>query len=886
MRTQLLTHNKIAYNKVIKAFESSDKTCVVHPTGTCKSFLIAAVSEGYKRVLILGPNVFVLNQVHNVLSWRKDIEYMTYTMLMYTENPKRDYDLICLDEFHRAGAIEWGEAVDRLLEANPTAKVLGTTATPIRFLDDNRDMADELFEGNIASFMTLKDAWNRNILAVPTFVTGLFDFSKVCDDAVDRITKSHRINDDTRKKRLTRINNLRLHWEKSQGMPQIIRKHIDPKAKRVIVFCGNVEHLKDMAVTVTDWFKRGGFNPKIFAVHGYMPDRELRDMMRAFEDDDFDGVKVMLSVNMLNEGVHIPRVNGVILLRTTSSKIIYLQQIGRCLTAANTDKPVILDMVDNITTTNIVHDIKEGYDWYEHQKPLEEKEHEYEIKDFVVYDYTLGIQDAIKKLVPEELSFLSIEERIELMRVFCTERGRKPYKYENNDHRHWIFLMKNAHDHPEFVKLREKYGRKVVDYEDIMARVIAFAEKTGRLPGIYDGEMYTDWVLLKNRNKYNVRNGKPYDIRLNDLKERFGKIKSDERLKREFFEFINKHHRLPKCQPTTPRDELYLHTDIVKRKLHINDEEVKKLWDEYNTYPKRYTAEEKILNMMDYTNEHHCIPPRGTTLNRQWSFISKFCKDDPRVAEMRKKYGGQGKNEEKVEQQARELCDFIIKMQRPPIGGDNPEAPLYHLYVSLKKLHPDNPMVKEMVRLKEEYGVQSDEDYKKELKAFVAKKNRFPSSRIPEEAPLLNKWNARKYRMLKDPEMQAIADMYIKPKRSFDDDYAKVKTFCIEKGRFPGKKDEEYRSWVSLRENYLSHPAVKSLAEKYGFRKQSARIDIDGILNEVTMWSDKHGKLPSSVAKDMYEKKLGQRYCRIKKRYADNPKVIMLKEKYPIQNRK
>ena len=71
MRTQLLTHNKIAYNKVIKAFESSDKTCVVHPTGTGKSFLIAAVSEGYTRVLILGPNVFVLNQVHNVLLWRK-----------------------------------------------------------------------------------------------------------------------------------------------------------------------------------------------------------------------------------------------------------------------------------------------------------------------------------------------------------------------------------------------------------------------------------------------------------------------------------------------------------------------------------------------------------------------------------------------------------------------------------------------------------------------------------------------------------------------------------------------------------------------------------------------------------------------------------------------
>ena len=67
MRIQLLKHNKIAYNKVMKAFEQSQRTCVVHPTGTGKSYLIAAVSERFKNVLILGPNVFVLDQVQDVL---------------------------------------------------------------------------------------------------------------------------------------------------------------------------------------------------------------------------------------------------------------------------------------------------------------------------------------------------------------------------------------------------------------------------------------------------------------------------------------------------------------------------------------------------------------------------------------------------------------------------------------------------------------------------------------------------------------------------------------------------------------------------------------------------------------------------------------------------
>ena len=40
MRTQLLQHNKTAYHKVMKALETADRTCVVHPTGTGKSYLI------------------------------------------------------------------------------------------------------------------------------------------------------------------------------------------------------------------------------------------------------------------------------------------------------------------------------------------------------------------------------------------------------------------------------------------------------------------------------------------------------------------------------------------------------------------------------------------------------------------------------------------------------------------------------------------------------------------------------------------------------------------------------------------------------------------------------------------------------------------------------
>ena len=149
MRLELKQHNKMAYERVMAALETSNKTCVIHPTGTGKSFLIAAVSESYAKVLVLAPNVFVLGQVQSIMTWHKGAEFKTYTALNFN-GAEDKYDLIVLDEFHRVGAQKWGKAVQKVIDENPYAKVCGTSATPIRYLDKSRDMSDEIFHGNVA----------------------------------------------------------------------------------------------------------------------------------------------------------------------------------------------------------------------------------------------------------------------------------------------------------------------------------------------------------------------------------------------------------------------------------------------------------------------------------------------------------------------------------------------------------------------------------------------------------------------------------------------------------------------------------------------------------------------------------------------------------------
>lgn len=67
-------------------------------------------------------------------------------------------DYIFLDEMHRALAKEWNKGINVLLEMYPNAKVLGLSATPIRYLDRCRNVVEELFNGNLACDMSLSQA--------------------------------------------------------------------------------------------------------------------------------------------------------------------------------------------------------------------------------------------------------------------------------------------------------------------------------------------------------------------------------------------------------------------------------------------------------------------------------------------------------------------------------------------------------------------------------------------------------------------------------------------------------------------------------------------------------------------------------------------------------
>ena len=373
-------HNREAYQKVMQHFnEGHQKACVVHATGTGKSYIINAVSDHFERVLIMTTNMFTIDQVRDTIKAESperitEPTYMIYQGLLQHMKGSVDYnnqfDLIALDEFHHTGAELWGEAVKWIIEQNPDAKVLGTSATAIRHSDGGRDMVDEMFDGHCVSELSLGTSWARKILMAPVYIMAIEDSEEFYNKFIKKIDESSLLEDKKATYRRMAAE-LKEQYEMDGKAPDIIRKWLPSDSKRIIVFSKNIEEAKDNVSKVKNWMTKAGFTIHgVYLIHSKMSLDERKAQMNAFQDDEFRGIKLMVAVDILNEGVHVPRVDAVFMLRKTGSPTIHLQQMGRCMGTykENGRRPVIFDFRNNVVNTrkgnidNFFTKEKEDYD--------------------------------------------------------------------------------------------------------------------------------------------------------------------------------------------------------------------------------------------------------------------------------------------------------------------------------------------------------------------------------------------------------------------------------------------------------------------------------------------------------------------------------------------
>lgn len=216
------------------------------------------------------------------------------------------FDVVIIDEFHHAAA----RTYRALLEHLSPRELLGLTATPER--GDSQPILP-WFDGRIAAELRLWDAIEQQRLA-PFAYFGISDGT----DLTKLSWKRGRGYDVRELDQLVTGDTALAHLI----INKVVQIVPNPDKMRALGFCVSVGHAKFMA----EQFNRAHL-PAI-AVWADTPAEERRQALKQLQSGT---LRVVFSVDLFNEGVDIPAVDTLLLLRPTDSATVYLQQLGRGL---------------------------------------------------------------------------------------------------------------------------------------------------------------------------------------------------------------------------------------------------------------------------------------------------------------------------------------------------------------------------------------------------------------------------------------------------------------------------------------------------------------------------------------------------------------------------
>lgn len=306
--------------------EGKNKALIISATGTGKTYLSAFDAKSFnpskllfvvhrltiaKESLNTFKKIFKNDKTMGLYSGnQRDLEcdfvfstIQTISKTNHLDNFSKDhFDYIIIDETHRSGA----DTYLRLIEYFEPNFLLGMTATPER--TDGNDIF-QLFDHNIAYEIRLSKAMEEEMLSS-------FHYFGVADLSVDNVNIEAK--SDFR------------YLVAEERVERIIEKAIfygsDNGITRGLVFCSR----KSEAVELAKLFNERGY--KSVALTGDNSEEERVKAIERLETDFLsDKLDYIFTVDIFNEGIDIPKINQIIMLRPTQSAIIFIQQLGRGL---------------------------------------------------------------------------------------------------------------------------------------------------------------------------------------------------------------------------------------------------------------------------------------------------------------------------------------------------------------------------------------------------------------------------------------------------------------------------------------------------------------------------------------------------------------------------
>lgn len=464
---KLLPHNQITFDYILDFAKHNRKICVPQATGTGKTYLEASILEHWsdRKAIIFAPSNEILRDTEKLLVEcgihnYDTITYQTLNKMFEEEIINLDVDIILFDEAHRLLAEEWYKKVKILIESHSHSLIFGLTATPIR--SNGRDIREEIFENCSTHYITLAEAIVRDVVKMPIYVSALYTFDEMANDLGQKIDNGK--NSDEEKIELKKkLNAAKKNLELSIGVPSIIKKYISDYNGKYIVFCRDTDHLEECVSLVNSWFRESGYEGSInnYKIGANYNDSD--EQLKEFRNNDKVGLHLLFAIEKLNEGIHIPSVDGVILLRPTSSNIIYYQQIGRCITANSNKKPIVLDLVDNANGVKVVlkDDIEKCID-IRMNGGYTECSMDFDIEKYSIIDCLHKTADVFKEIENNIISkyekWTNEEDEI-LIKYYASEKSKCAERLPNKSKKSCIYRAKVL----GLTKNRKKWTKEEID---------------------------------------------------------------------------------------------------------------------------------------------------------------------------------------------------------------------------------------------------------------------------------------------------------------------------------------------------------------------------------------------------------------------------------------
>ena len=472
---------KETYNEAMEILEKYGKCAIIRPTGFGKTGILTKVikSGKYNNILYLSPfnNKAALDIVgpfyygkryNDKIESIPNVTFMSYMKIAKFKDLKDDkieelgfnsYDLIICDECHKLGATETMGGLLKL-QKEFNIPILGATATPERM-----DMIDEIavfFDDHVTSRYTLHDAFQDGILRKPYYSYCICDpqneekLEKLISEA--QYTLGLMTNSALKEKSEESFKVLKSRYielVKLKNMENVISEvvensGVDKDYQCYIVFFSSIENIKTNEEAVKGWFEKA------------FPNHNIDTIMVSSENDETKSnrdklinikprknqIDLILSCEMVNMGVHIDILTGIIMYRCTVSSIVFNQQFGRILTSGDNIPRLVIDVVNNIHRLS-------GYGTFQYISKETKTLTNEERKELIELTKKTGDKDKNGK--PETMTDDEMERFIELLR-------QKNISDDNEfDHRE-----QNIMYYDDLIMMHE-----IATYDEIIAKTVA-----------------------------------------------------------------------------------------------------------------------------------------------------------------------------------------------------------------------------------------------------------------------------------------------------------------------------------------------------------------------------------------------------------------------------